>query len=190
MYDSIRWVPITNTFDPNQPRDPHGRWTRSSGPHSVLKEFGLLEQPHLIGVAHDALLDDGRDRAVADLQHATRPGASPWELSELMTAYRNAHAVAEHLGYSDEVWSVERANNEKGYDATKARSLFKTHPDAKLVVISRDSPRSLGLYVIQGLPSKVGRAVVFYRKSSGGRWGRSSDTHLVGVHKSGAATGG
>jgi hypothetical protein len=156
-----------------------------SGPHKVLEQFNLANDRSSYGPAHDALLDDGRDHAAAELTHAVRPAAPPWAVGELTEAYRAAHAVAEHLEYSEEVWTRERAAKLTGYDAAKARDIFSRTPEAKVVVISTDAPTSLGLRLIRGkeLSSQVGKAAVFYRKSSGGRWGRSSQQVFVAVPK-------
>lgn len=84
-----------------------------------------------------------------------------------------AAAVAAIAG--DDGYTRQRARQSKGYDATQARRLFDSDPSLRLVVVSGVAPTHRGL-------EYVGRSsVMYYRKSSGGKWGRSVQQRFVRV---------
>jgi hypothetical protein len=77
--------------------------------------------------------------------------------------------IANRLG--DKAWTRERATASKGYDASKAREIFRRFPRIELVVISRDSLVRDGFGTSR--TSQEHANILHYHKSTGGPYGRS-----------------
>lgn len=70
----------------------------------------------------------------------------------------------------------------KSYNARKARELLGRYPQAEAVIVSDDAPTKRGLTKIKSGNRGIGESVskvLYYRKSSGGKWGRSAELTWV-----------
>lgn len=85
-------------------------------------------------------------------------------------------AMKIHSMIGNDAWTREEcdpANGAKGYDAGVARKIFLNNPGVYVVIVSGTAPTHRGL-------KYTGKSsVVYYRKSSGGKWGRSVQKRFV-----------
>jgi uncharacterized protein (TIGR02996 family) len=87
---------------------------------------------------------------------------------------RQEVAAAHPFGVTHTRLTARRAG---GYDARLAERLFGSHPEARLVHMSREAPTRTGFSILGGPPFEYG--LIFYRKAAGGTWGRSAQRIAV-----------
>jgi hypothetical protein len=71
------------------------------------------------------------------------------------------------------VYRRGQLDNPKGYDARLAARLLAQNPNLSHVVVSHDAPTRSGYRIVQT------STVLYYRKSTGGSWARSSQRLAV-----------
>ncbi len=86
-------------------------------------------------------------------------------------------AMEIHAAIGQSAWTREEAdpaNGAKGYDARVAHRILLADPTVYVVIVSDTAPTKRNLKYVK----KSG--VMYYRKSSGGKWGRSVQQRFVG----------
>jgi hypothetical protein len=105
-----------------------------------------------------------------DRGHESAAAAMTGEPAELRIAAIRSTLAAGGQVRAGDIWTLDRATVEKGHAARTCESLLR---DGKTLVViyTDDSLTACGL--IGAKTTRKDADVIHYRKSSGGRWGRS-----------------
>lgn len=113
-------------------------------------------------VLADAVQESGDEVAAVEIRH------------EVAALALRAKVLAAGL-YADAVFTLGTAKAQNGYAARTAEAYLTKHPEV-LVYIYRDAAITK-----TGLTKSANGPIMYHRKSSGGKWGRSVQMHRVSL---------